>query len=223
LIHVITKFKRPSPEIVSSFKQFGAATVYEASGRQGSVDPGIKPLNREMRLLGPALTVLCHPKDNLMLHKALQLAQPGDIIVADTGGYPQAGYFGDLMATSAIARQVGGLAIDGSVRDSSGIIDMGFPVFSRGTCMRGTVKDTLGLVNHDIVFGDVVVSPGDLVVGDEDGIVVVPRGKLEAVLAATRRRVEKEIEKTAVLKQGVSSVEFNKLDQVFKRLDLVEE
>ena len=223
MIHVITKFKRPSTEIVSSFKQFGAATVYEASGRNGSVDPGIKPLNREMRLLGPALTVLCHPKDNLMLHKALQIAHPGDIIVADTGGYSNAGYFGDLMATSAIARQVGGLAIDGSVRDSSGIIEMGFPVFSRGTCMRGTAKDTLGLVNHDIVFGDVVVSPGDLVVGDEDGIVVVPREKLEDVLAATRRRVEKEIEKTAVLKQGISSVEFNKLDQVFQRLDLVEQ
>ena len=222
MIHVITKFKRPSTEIVSSFKQFGAATVYEASGRNGSVDPGIKPLNREMRLLGPALTVLCHPKDNLMLHKALQIAHPGDIIVADTGGYSNAGYFGDLMATSAIARQVGGLAIDGSVRDSSGIIEMGFPVFSRGTCMRGTAKDTLGLVNHDIVFGDVVVSPGDLVVGDEDGIVVVPREKLEDVLAATRRRVEKEIEKMAVLKQGISSVEFNKLDQVFQRLDLVE-
>jgi 4-hydroxy-4-methyl-2-oxoglutarate aldolase len=158
-----------------------------------------------------------------MLHKALQIAHPGDIIVADTGGYPNAGYFGDLMATSAIARQVGGLAIDGSVRDSSGIIEMGFPVFSRGTCMRGTVKDTLGLVNHDIVFGDVVVSPGDLVVGDEDGIVVVPREKLEDVLAATRRRVEKEIEKTAVLQEGMSSVEFNKLDQVFERLGLVEE
>jgi len=89
--------------------------------------------------------------------------------------------------------------------------------------MRGTVKDTLGLVNHDIVFGDVVVSPGELVDGDDDGIDVAPRGKLEAVLAVTCRRVEKEIEKTSVLKQGVSSVEFNKLDQVFQRLDLVEE
>lgn len=209
--------------MVSSFRQFGAATVYEASGRNGSVDPRIKPLDRGMRLLGPALTVRCHPRDNLMLHKALQIAHPGDIIVVDTGGYPNAGYFGDLMATSAIARQVGGLAIDGSVRDSSGIIEMGFPVFSRGTCMRGTVKDTLGLVNHDIVFGDVVVSPGDLVVGDGDGIVVVPRAKLEDVLAATRRRVEKETEKTAVLQEGISSVEFNKLDQVFQRLGLVEE
>lgn len=223
MIHVITEFKRPSLKIVSSFKQFGAATVYEASGRNGSVDPRIKPLGRGMRLLGPALTVRCHPKDNLMLHKALQIAHPGDIIVADTGGYPNAGYFGDLMATSAIARKVGGLAIDGSVRDSSEIIEMGFSVFSRGTCMRGTVKDTLGLVNHDIVFGDVLVSPGDLVIGDEDGIVVVRQAKLEEVLAATRLRVEKEIEKTAVFKEGISSVEFNKLDRVFQRLGLVEE
>ena len=223
MIHVITKFERPSLEFVSAFQPFGAATVYEASGRNGSVGPGIKPLDNGMRLLGPAVTVRCHPRDNLMLHKALQIAQPGDVIVAETGGYSKAGYFGDLMATSAMARQVGGLAIDGSVRDSAEIIEMGFQVFCRGTCMRGTAKDTLGSVNHDIVFGDVVVSPGDLVVGDADGIVIVSRTKIEEVLAHTRLRVEKEKEKRAVLEKGVSSVEFNRLDQVFERLNMVEE
>jgi 4-hydroxy-4-methyl-2-oxoglutarate aldolase len=176
-----------------------------------------------MRIVGPALTVQCHPRDNLMLHKALQIAQPGDIIVADTGGYPDAGYFGDLMATSAMARQVGGLAIDGSIRDCADIIEMGFPIFCRGRCMRGTAKDTLGSVNHTIVFGDVVVHPGDLVVGDDDGIVIVAQSKLDEVLAATHTRIEKEKDKRAVLKKGVSSVEFNKLDQVFQRLGLVEE
>jgi len=157
-----------------------------------------------------------------MLHKAIQIAQPGDIIVATTDGYPNAGYFGDLMATSAMARQICGLALDGCVRDSAEIIEMGFPVFCRGTCMRGTVKQTLGSVNHPILFGDVVVNPGDLVLGDGDGIVVIPQSKLEVVLEATRLRVKKEIEKAAVLKQGVSSVEFNKLDQVFQNLGLVE-
>ncbi|CAB1060718.1 Demethylmenaquinone methyltransferase-like protein [Olavius sp. associated proteobacterium Delta 1] len=176
-----------------------------------------------MRLLGAALTVRCHPKDNLMLHKALQIAQPGDIIVAATDGHPNAGYFGDLMATSAMARQIGGLAVDGCVRDSSEIIEMGFPVFSRGTCMRGTVKQTLGSVNQSILFGDVIVNPGDLVLGDEDGIVIIPRTEMEAVLEAARLRVKKEKEKTAALKQGISSVEFNKLDQVFQNLGLVED
>jgi len=223
MAQVITRIQRPQEKLMAAFKDFGAATVYEAAGRIGSVDPAIKPLGRNMRLLGAALTVRCHPKDNLMLHKALQIAQPGDIIVAATDGYPNAGYFGDLMATSAMARQVGGLAIDGCVRDSAEIIEMGFPIFCRGTCMRGTVKQTLGSVNHPVLFGDVVVNPGDLVLGDDDGIVIIARSKLEDVLEATRQRVEKEEEKAAALKQGISSVELNKLDRVFERLGSVED
>jgi 4-hydroxy-4-methyl-2-oxoglutarate aldolase len=223
MAHVITQIQRPQGKLKAAFKDFGAATVYEAAGRIGSVDPSIKPLGANMRLLGPALTVRCHPKDNLMLHKALQIAQPGDIIVAATDGYSNAGYFGDLMATSAMARQVGGLAIDGCVRDSAEIIEMGFPIFCRGTCMRGTVKQTLGSVNHPVLFGDVVVNPGDLVLGDDDGIVIISQLKLEEVLEATRQRVEKEKEKAAALKQGVSSVELNKLDRIFERLGSVED
>ncbi len=223
MAHVITQIQRPQEKLMAAFKDFGAATVYEAAGRIGSVDPAIKPLGPNMRLLGAALTVRCHPKDNLMLHKALQIAQPGDIIVAATDGFPNAGYFGDLMATSAMARQVGGLAIDGTVRDSAEIIEMGFPIFCRGTCMRGTVKQTLGTVNHPVLFGDVVTNPGDLVLGDDDGIVIISQSKLEDVLEATRQRVEKEEEKAAALKQGISSVELNKLDQVFERLGLVED
>jgi 4-hydroxy-4-methyl-2-oxoglutarate aldolase len=223
MAHVITQIQRPKEKLMAAFKDFGAATVYEAAGRIGSVDPAIKPLDRNMRLLGAALTVRCYPKDNLMLHKGLQIAQPGDIIVAATDGYPDAGYFGDLMATSAVARQVGGLAIDGCVRDSAEIIEMGFPIFCRGTCMRGTAKQALGSVNHPILFGDVFVNPGDLVLGDRDGIVIIPRLKLKEVLEATRQRVEKEEEKAAALKQGISSVELNKLDRVFERLGSVED
>jgi 4-hydroxy-4-methyl-2-oxoglutarate aldolase len=223
MVHVFTQIARPDPKLVEAFRDLGAATVYEASGRRGSVDPRIKPLARGIRVLGPAFTVECHPKDNLMLHKALQVAQPGDIIVAATDGYPDAGYFGDLMATSAMTRQVGGLAIDGCVRDSAEIIEMGFPIFCRGTCMRGTVKQTLGSVNHPVLFGAVVVNPGDLVLGDDDGIVVIPRSKLEEVMEATRLRVENEREKAAALKQGISSVELSKLDQVFERLGSVED
>jgi len=221
--HVFSRISRPDPKLVEAFRDLGAATVYEASGRRGSVDPRIKPLARGIRVLGPALTVECHPKDNLMLHKALQIAQKGDVLVASTQGYPDAGYWGGLMATSAMARQLVGLVIDGCVRDSAEILEMGFPVFCRGTCMRGTVKGTLGRVNHPIVFGQVVVKPGDLVLGDDDGLVIVARAEMEAVLKAARERVAKEVKKASELAKGVSSVELNKLDKVFESLRLVEE
>jgi 4-hydroxy-4-methyl-2-oxoglutarate aldolase len=208
---------------VEAFKDLGAATVYEAAGRRGSVDPRIKPLARGIRLLGPAFTVECHPKDNLMLHKALQIAQNGDVLVTSTQGYSEAGYWGGLMATSAMARQLGGLVIDGCVRDSTEILEMGFPVFCRGTCMRGTTKGTLGRVNHPVLVGEVIVHPGDLILGDDDGLVVVARKEIEVVLEAARERVSKEEKKAAALAKGVSSVELNKLEPVFRSLGLVEE
>ncbi len=175
MAHVLTSITRPERQLIEAFQGLGAATVYEAAGRVGSVHPGIKPLAKGVRLLGPAVTVRCHPRDNLMLHKALQIAQAGDVLVASTDGYPEAGYWGGLMATSAMARKLGGLAIDGCVRDSEEMIRMGFPVFCRGTCMRGTTKGVLGSVNLPILFGEVTVNPGDLVLGDDDGMVIVPR------------------------------------------------
>ncbi len=223
MVHVFTQVRRPERKLVDAFKDIAAATVYEASGRKGSVDPRIKPLGRGIRLLGPAFTVECHPKDNLMLHKALQIAQKGDVLVASTQGYPDAGYWGGLMATSAMASQLGGVVIDGCVRDSAEILEMGFPVFCRGTCMRGTVKGTLGRVNHPIVFGGVVVKPGDLVLGDDDGLVIVDRKEIEPVLRAANERLAKEVRKAAELAKGISSVELNKLDKVFQTLGLIEE
>jgi 4-hydroxy-4-methyl-2-oxoglutarate aldolase len=223
MVHVITQVSRPDRKLVEAYKDLGAATVYEASGRRGSVDPRIKPLTGGVRLLGPAFTVECHPKDNLMLHKALQIARKGDVLVASTQGYPDAGYWGGLMATSAVARGLGGLAIDGCVRDSAEIIDMGFPVFCRDTCMRGTVKGTLGRVNHPVLFGGVVVNPGDLVMGDGDGLVIVAREEIEAVLKAAQERGAKEVKKAAELAKGISSVELNKLEPVFRALGMVEE
>ena len=223
MAHVVTKFTRPDRQLIEGFRGLGAATVYEAAGRSGSVHPAIKPLVRGLRLLGPAVTVRCHPRDNIMLHKALQIAQAGDVLVATTDGYPEAGYWGGLMATSAMARKLGGLAIDGCVRDSEEILRMGFPVFCRGTCVRGTAKGVLGSVNLPVLFGEVIVSPGDLVLGDDDGLVIIPRADIAAVLAASRKREEAERQKAAVLAGGVSSVEFNKLEPVFRALGLVEE
>jgi 4-hydroxy-4-methyl-2-oxoglutarate aldolase len=222
MAHVITGISRPDRKLIEAYRGLGAATVYEAAGRVGSVHPAIKPLAKGVRILGPAVTVRCHPRDNLMLHKALQIAQEGDILVAATDGYPDAGYWGGLMATSAVARKLGGLAIDGCVRDSEEIVQMGFPVFCRGTCIRGTTKGILGVVNLPILFGDVVVNPGDLVLGDDDGLVIVAQADIEKVLAASRKRVENEKEKTAALAAGTSSVELNKLEPVFRTLGMVE-
>lgn len=223
MVHVFTNFSRPPETLIRKFNEIGVATIYEASGRLGSIDPGIKPLAAGSRVLGPAFTVSCHPADNLMLHKALQLAQPGDILVADTGGYCNAGYWGGLMATSAMAFGIGGLVIDGCIRDSAEIINMGFPVFCRGTCIRGTTKSILGTINHPLVFGEVLLSPGDLVIGDDDGLVIVQQTQIEQVLEASVRRVEAEKTKADKLRQKITSVELNQLDQVFQSLGMIQE
>lgn len=222
MIHVITEIERPSKNVMESFKGIGTATIHEASGRKGAVDCSIKPITRGVRLCGPAFTVQCHPGDNLMLHKALERAQPGDVLVTSVGGCYEFGYWGGLMATSAVARGLGGLAIDGCIRDSSEIIKMGFPIFCRGFCIRGTTKTVLGLINHPLLFGGVLVQPGDLILGDDDGIVVVERRECENVLEKSIQRVEAEKLKATKLKAGVSSVELNQLDKVFEFLGLKE-
>jgi 4-hydroxy-4-methyl-2-oxoglutarate aldolase len=223
MVHVRKSIERPSREIVEAFSKQASATVHEASGRKGPVASAIKPISKGIKICGPAFTVQCMPGDNLMLHKALELAQPGDVIVATTNGGYEYGYWGGLMATSAMARKLGGLAIDGCIRDSEEIIDMGFPIFARGFAIRGTVKNTLGLINYPTVFGGIMVEPGDLILGDDDGMVVVKRNECEEVLEKTLKRVKAEEEKTKILATGISSVEYNKLTEVFARLGLVEE
>ena len=192
MIHVITNIQRPLPNLVKSFSDQASATIHEASGRKGYVDCSIKPINRGIKICGPAFTVQCAPGDNIMLHKALERSQPGDVIVASVGGGYDYGYFGNLMATSAIAKGLSGLCIDGCIRDCAEIIASGFPVFARGFCIRGTGKGTLGLINYPTVFGGLTVFPGDLIVGDDDGLVVVKREDCAEVLEKTKMRVENE-------------------------------
>ncbi len=223
MIHAINKISRPSSTIIEGFAKIGTATVHEASGRRGYIDCGIKAIAPGFRLCGPAFTVACHPLDNLMLHKALEMAQPGDVLVVNTGGHYEGGYLGGLMATSARARQIGGLAIDGCIRDSEEIIQMGFPVFCRGFCIRGTSKSVLGLINHPLVFGGALINPGDLILGDNDGLVAVAREDCALVLAKSIDRVALEEKKSKELAAGVSSVKFNKLDRAFEFLGLKEE
>ena len=223
MVHVITKIERPSRDLIDRFRGIGTATVHEASGKKGYVDCAIKPITKGVRICGPAFTVQCHPRDNLMLHKALERAQPGDILVASVGGYYDAGYWGGLMATSAVGRKLGGLAIDGCVRDSEEMIRIGFPIFCRGFCIQGTGKTGLGLINHPTFFGGVMVHPGDLILGDDDGMVVVDRTECKMVLEKSIERVEMEKKKSVQLATGVSSVEFNKLGKNFEFLGVKED
>ena len=223
MIHVMTDIERPPKELIDRFREMSAAAVHEASSRKGSVDCGIRPIAKGVRICGPAFTVQCHPGDNLMLHKALEKAQPGDVVVTSVGGHNEAGYWGALMATSAMARNLGGLAIDGCVRDSAEMIDMGFPVFCRGFCIRGTTKAILGLINYPTLFGGVLVNPGDLILGDDDGIVIVDRNECETILQKTLKRIASEKKKAVKLENGMSSVEINGLDKVFESLGLIEQ
>jgi 4-hydroxy-4-methyl-2-oxoglutarate aldolase len=159
----------------------------------------------------------------MMLHKALEKAQPGDVIVCTVGGWEEWGYFGDLMAGSAIARKVAGLCIEGCVRDSAEIIEKGFPIFSKGLSIRGTGKGGLGVINYPICFGGYSINPGDLIVGDDDGLGCVRREEAAEVLEKTQARVDAEVKKAATLATGVSSVEFNKFGPKFEAAGCVEE
>jgi len=223
VIHVIIQIRRLPQKIIEQFRNTSVATVYEASGMKGYINPQIKPLNRGMKICGSAFTVQTAPGDNLMLHKALEIARKGDVIVACVGNEYEYGYWGDLMATQAMVKGLEGLAIDGCVRDSEEMINHGFKVFCRGTCIRGTTKKTLGLINYPINFGGVTVNPGDLILGDDDGMVIVKYEEYQEVLTKSLERIEKEKIKSQALKSGITSVEYNKLDEIFKSLGLKEE
>ena len=223
MTHAWKEIRGPDRSIVQAFRALAVATVYEASGRKGYIDNAIRPIGKGFRVCGPAYTVQCAPGDNLMLHKALQRAPEGAVIVAGVGGAYDYGYWGGLMATAGLARGIGGLAIDGCIRDSDEIAKMGLPVFCRGFCIRGTTKGTLGLINYPLNFGGATVFPGDLVLGDDDGMVVVRFEECAEVLDKSRKRVEFEEKKAGQLKGGLSSVELNGLDKVFESLRFVEE
>jgi 4-hydroxy-4-methyl-2-oxoglutarate aldolase len=179
------------------------ATLHEASGRLGALPSAIKPVASRMRLRGPAATVSCPPGDNLRIHEAIYLAAPGDVLVVEVGDGSEYGYWGEIMTVAAQARDLGGLVINGGVRDSESLAVLGFPVFSRGVCIRGTAKDPAGgHVGRSVQIGDVVVEPGDLVVGDADGVVTIARDRIADVLDASSRRESAEATQMQRLRDG---------------------
>ncbi|KUN89240.1 4-carboxy-4-hydroxy-2-oxoadipate aldolase/oxaloacetate decarboxylase [Streptomyces griseoruber] len=207
MIRVSTKFDRPAPELVERLGSYSSATIHEAQGRLGALDSSIKPVDHRMSLCGPAFTVRCAPRDNLMLQTAIAYARPGDVVVVSAGAYREAGSFGDVLANACRAKGLAGLVTDTGVRDTEDLRALGFPVFSRGVCIKGTVKETVGPLCEPITVGGELVRPGDVIRADADGVVVVRREDAAEVAAASRERVEVEAGYIAAYRAGRSVAE----------------
>ncbi|MBI4493837.1 MAG: RraA family protein [Chloroflexi bacterium] len=199
---LFTRFPRPDPAVVAGFQGAATGNVCDALGRSGALDQRIKPLRPGMRCAGVATTVKARPCDNLVIWKALELAQPGDILVIATGNYTQSATWGDITSRVARARGLGGVVTDGAARDLDGILETGLPVFTAAVTPNSPFKDGPGELNVPVACGGVPIHPGDILVGDADGVVCVPRAEAATVLAELRRVQASEIERFAQLERG---------------------
>lgn len=223
MIHVKTNIYRPSADAVSRLAKFSSATIHEAQGRKGALSSRIKPIDRSMSFCGPATTVRCAPRDNLMLQVAIHYAQPGDVILAAAGEYEEAGTFGDVLGNAMKAKGLAGLVTDSGVRDTQDLIELGLPVFSGSVSIKGTVKETIGPINHPVVFGDEIIYPGDVLRGDADGVVVVRKDEIEEVIRLSQERDDAERELISLYKAGGTTIDLCNLTDVLKAKGLLVE
>lgn len=199
---IVRAIKRADPETICILRDLGVATVHEAQGRTGLMRPYMRPIYASARVAGSAITVSCQAGDNLMIHASLDVCQPGDVLVVTTTSESTDGMFGELLAVSARARGVAGLVIDAGVRDVTDITAMDFPVWAKAISAQGTVKATPGSVNISVVCAGAIVLAGDVIVGDADGVVVVPRAMAANVAKLGTERVAKEQKSRERLRAG---------------------
>lgn len=221
MIRVSTKFDRPDPSLVERLSAYSAATIHEAQGRLGALDSSIKPVDHRMSLCGPAFTVQCAPRDNLMLQTAIAYARPGDVIVVSAGAYTEAGSFGDVLANACKAKGLGGLITDTGVRDTEDLRALGFPVFSHSVSVKGTVKETVGPICEPVTVGGQLVRPGDVMRADADGVVVVRREDAAEVAVRSQERVDTEAGYIADYKAGVSVIDICRLTPLLESKGIV--
>jgi regulator of RNase E activity RraA len=199
---IVTDFPRVPATVVAQAARFQPAILADVAGRRGALHGRIRPLHPAMKLAGPAFTVEVRPGDNLMIHAAISLAKPGDVLVIDGKGDLTAALMGTIMMTACKTLGLAGVVIDGAARDSLEIIEMGYPVFAAGTNPNGPTKNIGGRIGHPVTVGGVTVHPGDFIAGDNDGVVVVERDKIEGLIAVADKKVKDEAARIAAIKGG---------------------
>jgi len=215
---IVRNIARAQPELIGTLGLQGVATIHEAQGRAGLMRPYMRPIYPSARIAASAVTVSCQPGDNLMIHAAIEICRPGDALVVSTTSESTDGMFGELLATSCRAHGISGLVIDAGVRDVADLTAMNFPVWSKAVSAQGTVKASPGSVNVEIVCAGALVRPGDVIVGDQDGVVVVRRETASEVARLGAARIEKEEKSRERLKAGELGVDFYGLRVKLKEL-----
>lgn len=216
--YVVRCVDRAEPETVAALREAGVAAAHEAAGRIGLLGPAIQARQAGVVIAGSAITVSCHPGDNLMIHAAVEVCRPGDVLVVTTTSPSTDGMFGDLLATSLMSRGVAGLVIDAGVRDLASLREMGFPVWSRAVHAQGTVKASPGSVNIPVVADGQIVRPGDIIVADDDGVLALPTASGPKVAGAAAKRMANEATKREQLAAGVLGVDMYNLRPLLAQL-----